>query len=145
MTKQLANASASTRGVGLICLGAGVFILAVAGGAIAVPSGSVHAPHWLLGCVGFVFLFTGILAGRWISGNRMNTAVAAALLTLFAVVGGWVAIFGQSDGFSVDFGGHETSLAASAAWPARAVFGFGALVTSICAAFTWRKVFRQQP
>ena len=133
------------RGTALVCLVGGFLIVSVAGGWIAVPPASLHAPRWVLGAVGFTVILVGLLAGRWWRNDRINRSFAAALLTLFGIVGGWVALYGGADEFRVGFGEGEATTAMSAPWPARLMFGFGAAVALTWAAILWRGVVRGRP
>jgi hypothetical protein len=102
----------------------GLWLSVVALGFIPVPPGTLHAPQWVLGAIGAVFVLGGLLAATS-SGGRVTTALAASLLTLLGATGACVAAFGESE---------------SAA--ARVAFGCGALIVLGWAAYAWRQVFK---
>ena len=132
------------RGTAFICLLSGVLILAVSLDWIAVPPTSMHAPRRVVGAVGLALILLGLLVGRWWPNERINRSSAAALLTLFGIVGGWVALCGSADGFRMGFAEGEVTTAMSAPWPARLMFGFGAAVALAWAAILWRGIVRRR-
>jgi hypothetical protein len=115
----------------------GLWLTAIASSLIPVPAGTLHAPRWLLGAIGAVFVLGGLLAATT-SGGRIATAVAAALLTLLGAAGGWVAAGG-----SAAVGASVAAFGAAPAPPAaRIACGIGAVLVLAWAAYAWRQVFK---
>jgi hypothetical protein len=102
----------------------GLWLAAVGLSLIPVPPGTLHAPRWLLGVIGAVFVLGGLLAATT-SGGRIATALAAGLLTLLGAAGGWVA-----------------AGAAPAPLAVRIALGVGAFIVLGWAAYAWRQVFK---
>jgi hypothetical protein len=111
----------------------GLWLTAVASSLIPVPPGTLHAPRWLLGAIGAVFVLGGLLAATR-SGGRIATAVAAGLLTLLGAAGGWVAAFGERPA--------AVPMSAPTPLAARIAFGIGAFIALGWAAYAWRQVFK---
>ena len=122
----------------------GLWLIAVALGFIPVPEGTLHAPRWVLGAIGAVFVLGGLLAATS-SGGRVATALAASLLTLLGMLGAWVAAFGESDMMRVAASSGAPAIAIPAPHAplaARIAFGVGALIVLGWAAYAWRQVFK---
>lgn len=122
----------------------GLWLFAVALGFIPVPPGTLHAPRWVLGAIGVLFVLGGLLAATS-SGGRVATALAASLLTLLGMLGGWVAAFGESDLMRMAASTGAVAIAIPAPHAplaARIAFGVGALIVLAWAAFAWRQFFK---
>ena len=122
----------------------GLWLFAVALGFIPVPPGTLHAPRWVLGAIGVLFVLGGLLAATS-SGGRVATALAASLLTLLGMLGGWVAAFGESDLMRMAASTGAVAIAIPAPHAplaARIAFGVGALIVLGWAAFAWRQFFK---
>jgi hypothetical protein len=119
----------------------GLWLITVSIGLIPVQPGTLHAPLWLLACIGVVFLLGGLLAATG-SGGRLATGLAASLLSLLGLIGGWVAVFGNSAGFHATLSGGALAATADAPLPARIGFGIGALIVLSWAGYAWRQVFK---
>lgn len=130
------------RGIGAAFIVIGLLLVAISADCIAVPAESITAPRWVLGAVGVVVMVAGLLAGRRWSGQRVNRALAASLLTMLGMMGGWVSLYGRAEGFRMGVGDTEPTAVMSTPAPARIMFGFGALVTIGWAAVIWREVFQ---
>lgn len=80
------------------CVGAGLFILAISAGIIHVDPSTVHAPYWIVGACGIVFVFGGlILLARHYSWARgVQTVLGPAIFILLATVLNWIA-FGPGE------------------------------------------------
>lgn len=107
--------------LGWLCIAMGLFPVAIAVGVINPDPASVHAPLWVIGVCGLVFVAAGaaILVGP---GNKLVHLFAALILLSFALISGWVAFFGPANGFSggIPFLPHATNVKI-----ARWVFGGG--------------------
>lgn len=122
----------------------GLWLIAVALGFIPVPPGTLHAPRWVLGAIGVMFVLGGLLAATT-SGGRVATALAASLLTLLGALGAWVAALGDSEMMRVAASGGAVAIAIPAPQAplvARIAFGVGALIVLGWAAYAWRQVFK---
>lgn len=112
----------------------GCYPLAIATGWLDVPPESVRAPLWVLALVGVVFVIAGgmVMVGQQ---SRWNHFLAGVLCTIFGVVGGWVALFAPSEGFSGGFPlfSHAINTAIG-----RWVFGLGALLSFSLALYGFR-------
>lgn len=109
---------------------------AIAAAAVFGPDQSLHAPRWLVALCGAIFALAGVLASRTLRrpGLRaINAFVAATLLSAFAVVGAWVALFAEGP-FTTSAGGASAPVGAALA---RVVFGLGAVMVGATAAFAW--------
>lgn len=109
---------------GCLCVGVGLLPIALATGLIEPQPGTVHAPMWVIGVCGGVFVLAGlvILSGP---GKKMNHVFAGLILLSFAAIAGWVALFGLADGFS---GGIPFLPQALNVTIARWVFGAGSII-----------------
>ena len=124
----------------------GLWLIAVALGFIPVPAGTLHAPRWVLGAIGAVFVLGGLLAATS-SGGRVATALAAGMLTLLGSLGAWVAAFGESDMMRIAASSGAVAIAIPAQHAPLAVrvaFGVGALIVLGWAAYAWRQVFKMR-
>jgi hypothetical protein len=122
----------------------GLWLIALALEFIPVPAGTLHAPRWVLGAIGAVFVLGGLLAATS-SGGRVATALAASLLTLLGALGAWVAAFGESDLMRVAASSGAVAIAIpapQAPLAARIAFGVGALIALGWAAYAWRQVIK---
>lgn len=126
------------RVIGTVCLAAGLLITAVALGLISVPPEDVHAPMWVLGLCGSVFVLGGIMA---MAGPKARvTALGAALMCLcFGVVGGWVAIAAPPGSIA---GGIPLLSQETNDTIGRFLFGGGALMCLAIAALALRQFLR---
>ncbi len=116
----------------LAALGAAVVAAAILG-----PDASLRAPRWVVALAGATFVGAGFLARRApASATRraIDRFVVAALLTMFSVLGAWVALFAAGP-FTVSAAGTTTTT--DGVLP-RIAFGIGAALTGVAAAFAWR-------
>jgi hypothetical protein len=122
----------------------GLWLIAVAMGFIPVPAGTLHAPQWVLGVIGALFVLGGLLAATS-SGGRVATALAASLLTLLGALGAWVAACGESDMMRMATRSGAVAItvpAPQAPLATRIAFGVGALIVLGWAGYAWRRVFK---
>ena len=108
-----------------LCLFIGAAILLAAADIINIPEQDIHAPRWVLGLCGLVFLLGGfmILAG---AKSRFNSLGAAILCGSFGLVGAWVALFSPDDSI---VGGVPFLSQATNSGIGRWVFGIGSLIS----------------
>jgi hypothetical protein len=129
--------------VAAICLTMGAGIVALAAGVIPADEAKFHAPHWVVGACGFVFLLAGIMIMIPPTMLRMQYFLGAVLLSLFAAIPGWIA-FGPGPrvfGGSVSFGA-ITSATQPVASTGRIVFGIAAVLVGLFAAYAWVRWLR---
>jgi len=133
--------------IGGLAGAAGLYFTLVGVGVLPVPGGpgSLHAPLWVIGCAGLIFLFAGAAVSmQWFgranaSGALLPNApfwlraaqhvIGLGIFACFAMIASWIAIFGEARQFSGSLSlpglglGFGTGVAA-----ARAAFGIGAVI-----------------
>jgi len=99
-----------------------------------VDESTVHAPIWVIGLCGFVFSLVGlmILLGEK---SPINNLLGGILVLSFALIGGWVALFGDSAQFS---GGAPILSDSQNVVVARILFGSGSLMCFAIAIYAFR-------
>jgi hypothetical protein len=124
--------------LGALCAGAGLFIVAVAAGLVPAPEDSFHAPRWVLGVCGGVFVLGGALM---VLGDRPRTrdALAALLLAGMGTAAVDASLFADAAHLS---GGVPLLGRGANVLLARVVFGGGALVCFVAAAYSARSAWR---
>ena len=146
--------------IGLAAAIAGLSIIAVATGILAVPEQSFRAPHWVVGVAGLVFVLTGALfltpvfiAGsapgdQYTDGQKqairlIQQVLGSLLLTGFAAIPLWIGFGPGERAFSSSIGipglashgsGNETT--------GRMLFGAAGVLIALWAAFTWTALLR---
>jgi hypothetical protein len=134
---------AGRNAVAAIAALAGAGLVAVAAGIIPADESTFHAPHWVVGACGFLFIVAGFLVIVPATMPHLRNFLGAALLSLFATVPGWIA-FGSGPrvfGGSFSFGGvagatHPGEIAG------RIAFGFFAVLLGLFAAYAWVRWLR---
>lgn len=110
-----------------IAIALGLMILMIALDVIPTDPEKVHAPDWVIGLAGAVFVFAGLAIG--FRANELLVSVLGNLIVAaFAAVTAWVALDGSSDQFSggIPFVPHATNVKI-----ARAMFGGGAVLCAL--------------
>lgn len=120
--------------------GAGLAVIALALGLLPVKVSYLNVPQWILGMAGAVIVIAGLkmLLGEE---SRVNNLLAALLLTAMGVVGSWIGLFGSDEGFS---GGMPFLPDAVNISLARGLFGIGALICFLLAAYAFKMQFEQK-
>lgn len=134
---------AGRNAVAAICALIGGGIVAVAAGIIPIDESAVHAPRWVVGACGFVFMIAGFLVVVPATMPRMKNFLAGVMLSLFAAIPGWIA-FGSGPrvfGGSVSFGA-MTSATHPGELFGRIAFGFGAVLLGLAAIYVWWRWLR---
>ena len=134
---------AARAAVAAACFLGGALIVAVAAGIIPTSESDVHAPHWVIGACGFMFVIAGFLVIVPDTMPHMKSFLGAALLSLFAAVPGWIG-FGAGPrefGGSMSFGG-ITSTAHPGEIFGRIAFGFFAVLLAAGAVYSWWRWLR---
>ncbi len=120
-------------------LGIGVFVVALGLGLIRTNPESMHAPRWVVVCIGLLFAVAGLLMASQREPQSLTARLLMAVfLSLFAAVFGWVGLGSGPRQFSssVSFGGLTTHGAGNAVLGRVLFGGFGILVGGI-ALVTW--------
>ncbi|NGP75713.1 hypothetical protein G3570_03660 [Balneolaceae bacterium YR4-1] len=117
--------------------GLGLAVIALALGLLPLDGSNLNAPKWIIGMSGAVFVIGGLMM---LSGEdtRFNNMMAALLLTGLGLIGGWIGIFGADEDFS---GGLSFLPEAVNISLARGLFGIGALICLLLAAYAFKKQF----
>ena len=127
-----------------IFVGAGLFIALIAGGVIPVDPDSIHAPRWVLGAAGMVFMIGGVMAAAGPTNPRLNDVLAGTLIACMASIATWIA-FGPGER---EFTG-GLSLGPLSLWgesgpsTGRIAFGFSAILLWALVAFVLYRVVKQ--
>lgn len=124
----------------LIVVSAGLLPLAVSLGVIKAQEGTVHAPMWVLGLCGLVFVIAGfmLLLGQR---SRFNDLLAALICSCFGAVGLWVSLEGASENFS---GGIPFVPSFTNVIIARWMFGSGAVICFLIALYAVYRFFKDR-
>lgn len=143
--------------IGLLSLAAGLYAALVAVGTISPEAVGLQSPPWMAALAGGVFGLTGAVillmgmanreggSGPWTEVLSVARGWAgAAIITLFAIMGGWIA-FGPGER---EFSGGITLPFISIQGPSpesqgRCVFGLGAIMAGLIAAYAWVDAFRK--
>jgi hypothetical protein len=146
--------------VGLLAAISGTFIVSIAVGLIPAPEQSFHAPHWVVGLAGLVFVLAGtsFLAPSLVAGLRavdqytpaqqkaidlVQQILGCLLLSAFAAVPLWIGFGAGERMFSLSLGfsgwasqgpGGETT--------GRIIFGAAGILVAVWALFTWGTLVR---
>lgn len=119
---------------------AGVFPLGIALGVFHPDPSTIHAPLWVLGMCGAVFVMAGIL--MLMNEKSVLSGIFGGILCLcFAAIGGWVALYAPSEGFD---GGVPLLPDAANSTIARLLFGSGALMSFAIAIAAFRGALKRQ-
>lgn len=137
----------STILIGVLATAAGLYFILVGVSVLPIPGGpgKLHAPLWVVGCAGLIFLFAGAAvlvqgigkanaSGELLPGAPFWLRVAqhvivGGIFACFAMIGSWIAVFGEARQFSGSLSilglgfGFDMGVAI-----ARVAFGIGALI-----------------
>ena len=108
---------------------------------LSIDESTLHAPKWVLGLCGFIFSLSGVimLLGEK---SHFNNLLAGLLILSFALVGGWVALFGSAEQFS---GGLTVLSETQNVNIARVLFGIGSLICFAITIYAIRQHFKKKP
>ncbi|MDX1585883.1 MAG: hypothetical protein R3222_04030 [Balneolaceae bacterium] len=126
--------------IGWLMTVAGLAVIALALGLLPVEQSQFGAPRWIMGMAGGIFVMAGLMM-VWGEGSSWNNLLAALLLTMMGLVGGWVGFFGTDEGFSGGFPFLPDAVNISIG---RGLFGIGALTCFLMAAYAFRLQFEHQ-
>jgi hypothetical protein len=99
-------------------------------------------PHWIIGVIGAIFVIAGIAVAMRTEPSRGHDLVGALIVTGFASVFGWIGFGPGERHFGSSVSGAGVSLAGGGGdWIGRAVFGLGAILCALAAAYLWKRVF----
>lgn len=85
--------------LGWICIALGSLPLAIAVGLVKPDPGAVHAPLWVTGICGLVFVFAGVLVMTGAE-NKLKHVFAGFMLLSFSLASGRVTFYGPVEDFS---------------------------------------------
>ena len=126
-----------------ICFATGAGIAALAAGIIPAAESDFHAPRWVIGACGLVFMLAAVMILTPASMVRTQYFLGAVLLSLFAAIPGWIAFGPSPREFS---GSVSIGVVTSATHPGdstgRIVFGIAAIVGGLIAAYAWARWLR---
>ena len=130
--------------LGVLLMLAGFAIIALAIGWIPYPPEKFNAPPWVVGAAGAVFMLAGPLMLIPDAGNSAPGAfLGAAMTSLFALVGSWVAFGPGEREFSSGVARTAGSIGTSVGeYAGRAIFGVGAIILIAVAAWAWMHWWR---
>ena len=123
----------------------GAFGLAFIPLALLLPGPASGSERWIGVLIGAVVVNAAILL--WLQPTRFThparyAFAAALILSGFAALGWWVALFSTGP-FTVSAGGGGASASAQTSGLApRIAFGFGAAICTLCAGVAWRSFLR---
>jgi len=102
-------------------------VMAIALEILPVDPEKIHAPHWVIGLAGAVFIFGGLAIG-FRSNELLVSLLGNLIVASFAAVAAWVALDGSSDQFSggIPFLPHEVNVKI-----ARVMFGGGSILCAL--------------
>jgi hypothetical protein len=106
----------------------GVIILLAAFGLGPMSDSAMHAPRWIVGIAGMLFLGCGVMLIETF--HRLASLMAGLATVGMTVICGWIALFGEDQYFS---GGPSMFAEHTEVLIARVIFG---LVTALGAAIT---------
>lgn len=113
---------------GLFCSIMGVIVVLAAFGIGPMSDSAMHAPRWIVGIAGMVFLGCGVMLIE--AFHQLASLMAGAVTVGMTVICGWIALFGEDAYFS---GGLSIFSERTEVLIARVIFG---LVASLGAAIT---------
>ena len=121
--------------VALVAIACGGYILLMAAGVLPGEMAN-DTPRWVGGLAGFVFVLAGVMIFLRNHSRALDLA-AAVILSAFALMGAWVAVYG-SEGMSggIPFLPHEWNISIG-----RALFGFGAVLCMFGVVYALRRFF----
>ncbi len=140
MTKSSSSASNRPHPVwAWFCIALGAYPLLIAFGVVSVQDSLVHAPMWVIGLCGVVFVCAGC-AMLFATQARLHNLFGGLICLAFAAVGFWVAVFSPHEGFSggIPFLSYDNNVTL-----ARWLFGFGSVLTLAMFGHAMRLVFRR--
>ncbi len=110
-----------------IAIALGLMTIMIALDIIPVEPEKVHAPAWLIGLAGAVFIFGGLAIG-FRTNELLVSLFGNLIVASFAAVAAWVALDGSSDQFSggIPFLPNEVNVKI-----ARVVFGSGSILCAL--------------
>ena len=77
----------------------GLFIMLAAADVIPSDPKGFHAPRWVVGMFGLLFLFAGLMLG-FSDYPRIKQRLAAFLVLIFSILCGWMALFSEAEEWS---------------------------------------------
>ena len=134
------------RVLGVLLTGGGLVLLALGLGVGSSASDSLRQSRFFVATLGILLAASGLLLGQWVTtGSRLYHGLGGLVVTSMAAMFGWVALFGDSAGFSggVSIGGAAVTSSGSVT-PARIAFGIASLGLGLVSLWAWKQVFRRR-
>lgn len=118
----------------------GLFFIFIGIGIIPIDDPTLNSPKWVLGLCGFVFSLSGVMV---LLGEKspINNLLGGLLVLSFAIIGGWIAFFGDSAHFS---GGTPILSDSQNVIVARILFGSGSLMCFFIFIYAIKMQFRSK-
>lgn len=136
--KESNESTVSSRAAWLFLFTGMIFML-MGTGVIPFEPQAGEAPLWILTLSGGIFFTAGIMM-RIGQRSAWNDLLAAVLLLLFGILGAWVAIQGEAEGFS---GGIPLLGGAVNLLLARILFGSGSVICFLSSLYAFRIFIRK--
>lgn len=122
----------------ILSFATGLGIVALAAGWIPMSEESVHAPRWVIGACGAVFIMAGAMIVAPENAVRWRNFMSAVFMTVFAAIPGWIAFGPGERQFSGSLSvGAVTQFTQPDVSTGRIVFGAGAVLIGVWAAYAW--------
>jgi hypothetical protein len=129
---------------GLLAMGAGFAVVALGAGWIPTAPENLKAPRWVVVSAGLLFVFAGLsLLGPKEESSIIAALLGAIMVSLFALVGSWVAFGSGERRFGGTMGSALGSVSTEVSeWSGRTVFGFGAIALLLMSAWAWWRCYK---
>jgi hypothetical protein len=121
---------------GLFFVVMGVFILLAAFGLGPMSGSAIHAPRWVIGLAGLLFIGSGVLLIEKF--HKLATFMAGFVTIGITVICAWIAVFGEAEYFSsgLSLFSDDTEVLI-----ARVLFGAVAVLGAAITVNAFRKIF----
>jgi hypothetical protein len=127
------------RVLGVLLIGSGAALLTVGLGVIST-SQDERVPALALGVL---LAASGAQIGQWTTmGSRLSYVFGSLVITSFAVLFGWVALYGDAANFHGGMGVNGIGVSISSALPARIAFAAASGLAVLASLWAWRQVLR---
>jgi hypothetical protein len=132
------------RALGVLLTVGGLALLAAGVGVISSDSNSLAESRGFVVGLGSLLAASGLLLGQWVAtGGRVYHALGGVFVTSMAAIFGWVALYGDSAGFSsgVSAGGAALTSTGGSVTVARIAFGLASIGVGLVSLWAWKQVF----
>ncbi len=131
------------RALAALLIGCGGVLLALKLG-VGADDSTAGGSRILPMTLGVLLVACGVQVGQWVAtGSRLYYVFGSVMVTSFAVMFGWVALYGDAASFhgAASIGGEAVALG-NAAEPARILFAAVAVLSGLASLWSWKQVFR---